>query len=69
MAGKLCPKCGEYTFFEAITGRKCSKCGYQMFLPPNDWKGGKGQKCTHCGKYTVFGNKCNNCGAKYSVQE
>ncbi len=69
MAGKLCPNCGEYTFFESTSGRKCSKCNYQMIVSPNEGKGGKGQKCSNCGKFTVFANKCNSCGAKYFNQE
>ncbi|GHS92501.1 hypothetical protein AGMMS50276_00530 [Synergistales bacterium] len=66
MAGKLCPKCGELTFFESKDGRECTKCGYKMTLPPNDNKGGQGRKCSNCGKMTVFADKCRNCGAKYS---
>lgn len=69
MAGKLCPKCGKFTFFETTTGRKCSKCGYTMIVPAlnNDGSrtGGKGTKCSNCGKFTVFNNKCTNCGAQY----
>lgn len=65
MAGKLCPNCDKFTFFETSTGRKCSKCGYEMRLSPNEGKGGKGKRCTNCGKYTVFGNKCNSCNARY----
>lgn len=65
MAGKLCPKCGEFTFFQSATGRKCTKCGYQMTLPVNCGKGGKGQKCSNCGQFTVFDHKCRNCGARY----
>ena len=65
MAGKICPKCGEYTFFEKNNGRECSKCSYTMIVPPNQGKGGKGQKCCNCGKQTVFNDKCQSCGAKY----
>ena len=65
MAGKLCPKCNQFTFFENQVGRKCSKCGYTMTLPANNGKGGKGQKCTNCNQFTVFDNKCRNCGARY----
>jgi tRNA(Ile2) C34 agmatinyltransferase TiaS len=39
MPGKLCPKCSQLTFFEAKTGRKCSKCGYTMTVPPNEGRG------------------------------
>lgn len=65
MAGKLCPKCGKYTFFESKSGRKCSNCGYEMIIPPNGGPGGKGHKCANCGKFTVFNGKCTNCGAIY----
>lgn len=67
MAGKLCPNCNRFTFFETQTGRKCSKCGYTMTLPANDGKGGPGKKCSNCGKLTVFNNKCRNCGAQYKL--
>ena len=65
MAGKMCPRCGEYTFFYNTNGRECSKCGYKMIVPPNEGQGGKGQKCSNCGKQTVFNGKCKSCGAKY----
>ena len=65
MAGKVCPNCGEQTFFEKTFGRECSRCGHKMILPPNSGKGGRGQKCSNCGKLTVFNSKCTNCGAKY----
>lgn len=65
MAGKLCPNCNKYTFFEINIGRECSKCGYKMILPVNNGKGGRGQKCSNCSKLTVFNNKCSNCGAQY----
>ncbi len=67
MAGKLCPGCGQLTFFKTTTGRKCSKCGCEMTIPINSGKGGKGQKCSNCGKFTVFNRKCSECGATYSV--
>ncbi|MDR2833897.1 MAG: hypothetical protein LBV67_09290 [Streptococcaceae bacterium] len=63
MAGMKCPKCGNLTFFEIPTGRKCSKCGYEMKVPAD--KKGKGKKCFNCGKYQVFDGKCRNCGAIY----
>lgn len=68
MAGKVCPNCHEETFF-LTTGkdRKCSKCGYEMRVPPNFGKGGRGKKCANCGSYTVFANKCRTCGAEYSL--
>lgn len=65
MAGKLCPKCGKFTFFESSSGRKCSKCEFTMIVPANAGKGGRGSKCSNCGKLTVFGNKCRTCGATY----
>ncbi|SFS05931.1 hypothetical protein [Anaeromicropila populeti] len=69
MAGKLCPNCNQYTFFETATGRKCTKCNYEMTVPSNSGKGGKGQKCPNCNKYTVFNNKCSSCGAKFSKND
>ena len=61
----MCPKCGERTFFESPNGRRCSQCGYQMILPANNGKGGRGQKCLNCGQFTIFDGKCRNCGARY----
>ena len=66
MAGKLCPSCGELTLFVTKgKNRKCSKCGFEMIVPPNGGKGGKGKKCANCGQYTVFNDTCGNCGAQY----
>ena len=65
MPGKVCPNCGQNTFFENPFGRKCTKCGFTMKVSPNEGKGGCGKKCTNCGKFTVFGDKCRNCGAIY----
>lgn len=65
MAGKMCPECGEFTFFATPDGRKCTRCGYTMRVPANDGKGGKGQRCSNCGRQTVFNGKCRNCGAEY----
>lgn len=65
MAGKMCPKCGERTFFENNNGRKCTKCGCTMTVPIGG-NGGRGRKCSNCGKMQVFNNKCRNCGAMYS---
>lgn len=66
MAGKLCPKCSELTFF-ITTGlnRKCSKCGYEMIIPAKVGKGGRGKKCSNCGRLTVFDNECSSCHAIY----
>lgn len=66
MAGKMCPNCGQQTFFLSPTGRTCSKCGYEMTVPANNGKGGRGQKCAACDKLTVFNSVCRNCGATYS---
>ena len=62
MAGKVCPNCKKRTFY-LTTGndRKCSSCGYEMILPRNKGVGGKGKRCSNCGKYTVFNNVCVNC--------
>lgn len=65
MAGKVCPECGKLTFFETASGRKCSKCGHTMTVPPNGGLGGKGRKCSNCGEFKVFNNKCSGCGAIY----
>lgn len=67
MAGKMCPNCGRLTFFQTLTGRKCTKCGYEMILAPNGGKGGRGTKCPNCGKMTVFNNRCQNCGATFKM--
>lgn len=68
MAGKLCPNCNELTFFKTTgENRKCSKCGCEMNVPSNAGKGGKGKKCAHCGKFTVFNNGCSSCGAVYKL--
>lgn len=65
MAGQLCPQCRQDTFFEKPFGGQCTKCGFQMIVPPNEGKGGRGRICLNCGKSTVFNNKCRNCGATY----
>lgn len=65
MAGKMCPRCGQYTFFETSTGRRCTKCNYTMNVPPNEGRGGRGQKCSNCGAFTVFNGKCRSCGATF----
>jgi uncharacterized protein (DUF983 family) len=66
MAGKMCPKCGKLTLFETTTGRKCTQCGYTIYVPPNGGMGGLGKKCPICGK-TEFSSEnsfeiCNYCG-------
>lgn len=65
MAGAMCPNCGKFTFFQTPTGRKCTVCHYEMVLPANDGVGGRGKYCPGCKKYTVFKNRCRNCGAKF----
>ena len=65
MAGKICPNCGELTFFNKPTGRECSKCGFKMIIPANEGKGGRGNRCSNCGKLTVFNGKCRSCSAEY----
>lgn len=66
MSVKKCPNCGEETFFKTPTGRKCTKCDYEMIVPANKGKGGKGCKCSHCGKFRVFDGVCRECGAEYT---
>ena len=65
MAGKRCPQCGENTFFETSTGRRCTKCSHIMTVPANEGKGGPGKRCSHCGENKVFNGKCRGCGAQY----
>ena len=65
MAGKMCPGCERQTFFKTPTGRKCSKCEYEMKVPANNGKGGLGSLCSYCGEQKVFNNTCRNCGATY----
>ncbi len=67
MAGKvsLCPNCHQQTFFQTAVGRKCTKCGYEMTVPANNGKGGKGMQCKNCRQFTVFNGKCRHCGAIY----
>lgn len=65
MAGMTCPECEKQTFFKTTTGRKCSKCGFTMKVPPNNGAGGKGSLCPNCRKYTIFNNKCTKCGAEF----
>ena len=65
MAGKPCPKCSQQTFFKTPTGRKCTKCAYEMKVPASGGTGGKGKECSNCGRFTVFNNTCRNCGAEY----
>ncbi len=67
MAVNECPNCGGHTFFSTPTGRKCSKCGYEMYVPAIGGKGGKGQRCRNCGRFQVFSGKCRNCGAIYTA--
>lgn len=73
MAGKMCPDCGQMTFHITPTGRKCSKCGYEMKVRPNGGMGGKGSACPNCNAHKVRavpGNdnrwQCSGCGATFS---
>ena len=63
MAGKMCMKCGKQTLWNKGNKLVCSNCDFTVNLPSNDGKGGKGQKCPSCGKFTWFNNRCNSCGA------
>ena len=63
MPGMACPRCSELTFYRKGNKRICSKCGYTVTESPNEGKGGKGQRCPMCGKFTWFKGKCNACGA------
>lgn len=70
MAGRLCPNCNELTFFlTSGNDRRCSKCGFEMRVPPNAGKGGRGKKCANCGRMTVFENKCQSCNATFSYSK
>lgn len=70
MPGYTCPNpaCGKRTL-HAITGHKkvCSACGTEVLQPPNDGKGGKGEYCVNCKRYTIFNGKCtvSTCGTTY----
>lgn len=65
MPGKLCPKCGSRKLWEKNDGNyECSNCGYRLQVPVNGGKGGKGQRCPICKRYTFFDGKCRNCGAR-----
>ena len=73
MAGKMCTNCGEMTFHKTPTGRKCSKCDYEMKVPPQGGTGGTGSECANCGTHKVRqvpdrANKfkCTGCGAEFS---
>lgn len=73
MAGKMCPDCGEMTFHKTPTGRKCSKCQYEMKIPPHGGTGGKGCVCSNCGEHKVRAVtnktdqwKCTGCGAEFT---
>lgn len=66
MAGKKCPSCEKLTLFTVGNKSTCD-CGFEMTVPPNDGKGGKGIQCPNCAKNTLFKNGkkgvCRNCGA------
>lgn len=64
--GARCPKCKRPCLIKTENGgRRCtnSSCGYEVVLPANGGKGGKGRRCVVCGKYKVFNGHCRNCGA------
>lgn len=65
MPGMKCQKCGRLTLFNTPTGKKCSNpdCNYEIFVPANNGKGGKGKRCLICNQNTVFDGKCRNCGS------
>lgn len=70
MAGYTCPNpvCGRRTLY-ATTGHKkvCSACGTEVVQPPNAGKGGRGDYCVNCQRYTIFNGKCtlSTCGTVY----
>lgn len=70
MAGMKCPACGQLTFFQTATGRKCTKCGFIMKVPNYNadgiGTGRRGTRCSNCGRLTVFNGKCTFCGAHYT---
>jgi hypothetical protein len=73
MAGKMCPHCGQMTFHKTPTGRKCSKCSFEMKVPPNNGKGGKGNLCPNCDEHKVRPDtnndkksRCTGCGATFT---
>ena len=69
MAGSVCPDCKKRTLFQSPRGLRCSnpECNLEIVVPVNGGKGGKGQYCPVCRRYTVFSNKSVNpdCGAKF----
>lgn len=68
MAGKVCPKCKQRTFFTTIgEDRECTQCGYSMKVRIGSK--GRGEKCPNCGKFTVHNQNdktcCTSCGATF----
>lgn len=63
-----CPSCGRRTFKTTPTGRKCTDCNYEMYVPADNT--GRGGQCRHCSKWQVYPHKgerwCRGCGAYYS---
>lgn len=63
-----CPNCDRRTFKTTPTGRKCTHCRYEMYIPPDHT--GRGDQCNHCRKWQVFPHSgerwCRGCGAYYS---
>ena len=67
MAGYKCPDCGRKTLYQEGTKYYCNnpECGFKATTPPLGGKGGKGQYCVNCKRYTVFKDLCSNCGTRY----
>lgn len=64
MAGRLCLGCGQRTLFATTDGKyRCSKCGYELSVPVNGGRGGRGKRCPICKRYTFHNGKCSSCGA------
>lgn len=60
-----CPNCKKQTLFRKGFKLVCSNpnCRYTITVPVNDGKGGKGNKCPVCGRFTWFNGRCSSCGA------
>lgn len=68
MPGKVCPVCKHKTIRETPTGAKCNHPGCPFVMKVPSPAPGKGTRCLNCGKYTVYDNKCRNCGAKFKMR-
>ena len=62
-----CPVCGNRTFHETPTGRRCSRCPAEDTWSPGQ---GRGEQCRNCRRWMVFENQgvmtCRNCGTRRS---